>query len=279
MFGTGLKYCPVCNFDSIYVDSVNVHKAVGLHTRTRRARGRAASPRPTVPTLGSLEAFPRLLSPPGDQRRKPDEGYGRENGAEFDEQPDEGPGDGLCDRERVGIRSVEVGPHGNLRGAHVEGDDAFAVAERVRAHPFRNVRREVIAHVDVDEVPPAGACGDDDRTRATRVLSAGPVVHHAVRVVDVKLDTDAGVRIHGELLAALVVVVMGFEDQIDLATEEEIHDVLSDLAPVLARGDAVLVHPDEDPRNARCTRSEEHTSELQSQFHLVCRLLLEKKKK
>src|SRR5689334_25086881 len=31
-----------------------------------------------------------------------------------------------------------------------------------------------------------------------------------------------------------------------------------------------------DPANAG--RSEEHTSELQSQFHLVCRLLLEKKK-
>src|SRR5438309_7134846 len=29
----------------------------------------------------------------------------------------------------------------------------------------------------------------------------------------------------------------------------------------------------------RLSRSEEHTSELQSQFHLVCRLLLEKKKK
>src|SRR5689334_24609134 len=29
----------------------------------------------------------------------------------------------------------------------------------------------------------------------------------------------------------------------------------------------------------RSSRSEEHTSELQSQFHLVCRLLLEKKKK
>src|SRR5689334_23974272 len=29
----------------------------------------------------------------------------------------------------------------------------------------------------------------------------------------------------------------------------------------------------------RPRRSEEHTSELQSQFHLVCRLLLEKKKK
>src|SRR5689334_24110942 len=38
-----------------------------------------------------------------------------------------------------------------------------------------------------------------------------------------------------------------------------------------------------DRKRAACFRSggrsEEHTSELQSQFHLVCRLLLEKKKK
>src|SRR2546422_7168268 len=34
------------------------------------------------------------------------------------------------------------------------------------------------------------------------------------------------------------------------------------------------------PRNPTCVpRSEEHTSELQSRLHLVCRLLLEKKKK
>src|SRR5689334_24615223 len=32
-------------------------------------------------------------------------------------------------------------------------------------------------------------------------------------------------------------------------------------------------------RGGNRSRSEEHTSELQSQFHLVCRLLLEKKKK
>src|SRR5688572_32245613 len=32
-------------------------------------------------------------------------------------------------------------------------------------------------------------------------------------------------------------------------------------------------------RSASCRRSEEHTSELQSQSNLVCRLLLEKKKK
>src|SRR2546430_8882953 len=34
---------------------------------------------------------------------------------------------------------------------------------------------------------------------------------------------------------------------------------------------------DHVPRRGRCLRSEEHTSELQSQSNLVCRLLLEKK--
>src|SRR5689334_23473680 len=48
------------------------------------------------------------------------------------------------------------------------------------------------------------------------------------------------------------------------------------------RADAVPLEPGdrlaEDPL-LLLLRSEEHTSELQSQFHLVCRLLLEKKKK
>src|SRR5439155_13354201 len=35
---------------------------------------------------------------------------------------------------------------------------------------------------------------------------------------------------------------------------------------------------DRRPRRRRLPRSEEHTSELQSRGHLVCRLLLEKKK-
>src|SRR2546422_2801733 len=35
----------------------------------------------------------------------------------------------------------------------------------------------------------------------------------------------------------------------------------------------------EDPQSGGQARSEEHTSELQSRLHLVCRLLLEKKKK
>src|SRR2546422_5495918 len=40
-----------------------------------------------------------------------------------------------------------------------------------------------------------------------------------------------------------------------------------------------LVAPGHARRAATALRSEEHTSELQSRLHLVCRLLLEKKKK
>src|SRR2546422_6099962 len=43
--------------------------------------------------------------------------------------------------------------------------------------------------------------------------------------------------------------------------------------------DHALDHPPEERRRGDRDRSEEHTSELQSRLHLVCRLLLEKKKK
>src|SRR5689334_24755258 len=50
---------------------------------------------------------------------------------------------------------------------------------------------------------------------------------------------------------------------------------------VIDAGDDAVVLVRDFGRRAGVTaevRSEEHTSELQSQFHLVCRLLLEKKK-
>src|SRR5690348_17380475 len=51
-------------------------------------------------------------------------------------------------------------------------------------------------------------------------------------------------------------------------------DQLSDVMPFIqGRNEQALVHA------ATAFRSEEHTSELQSPVHLVCRLLLEKKKK
>src|SRR5258708_11438298 len=50
--------------------------------------------------------------------------------------------------------------------------------------------------------------------------------------------------------------------------------VLGSLAGVVMNTAVVLPTPAREPR-----RSEEHTSEVQSPDHLVCRLLLEKKKK
>src|SRR3712207_7050135 len=51
------------------------------------------------------------------------------------------------------------------------------------------------------------------------------------------------------------------------------HRVEGELEPVAARVVGRVAH------RARRVRSEEHTSELQSRQYLVCRLLLEKKKK
>src|SRR5699024_11520837 len=46
----------------------------------------------------------------------------------------------------------------------------------------------------------------------------------------------------------------------------------------IMRVSAAIVRPSTTSAAARRSRSEEHTSELQSRFDLVCRLLLEKKK-
>src|SRR2546430_6520479 len=74
----------------------------------------------------------------------------------------------------------------------------------------------------------------------------------------------------------------------DTATTEiytlSLHDALPILSSVRRRGSRVVslrtlgsISP--KPLKRDTSRSEEHTSELQSQSNLVCRLLLEKKKK
>src|SRR3712207_7055512 len=65
--------------------------------------------------------------------------------------------------------------------------------------------------------------------------------------------------------------MLGVDDEVDQDLVELV-PVAEDLGEQRSQG-----HPNPDPRGAQ-TRSEEHTSELQSRQYLVCRLLLEKKK-
>src|SRR5438309_4374283 len=71
----------------------------------------------------------------------------------------------------------------------------------------------------------------------------------------------------------------------DTATTEIYTLSLHDALPILEVSVAAILRaispdlpmPETISRPVAFSRSEEHTSELQSQFHLVCRLLLEKK--
>src|SRR2546422_10107184 len=66
---------------------------------------------------------------------------------------------------------------------------------------------------------------------------------------------------------------------IELAAAEKVRKHFRDLADAEAAADAAAAADKAAKEAAAKTRSEEHTSELQSRLHLVCRLLLEKKKK
>src|SRR5437899_6635367 len=67
--------------------------------------------------------------------------------------------------------------------------------------------------------------------------------------------------------------------KLDVKNEARVHLWYEDrfgyaIKPYLSSADAIATFP----TTATAVRSEEHTSELQSLRHLVCRLLLEKKK-
>src|SRR6266540_4593301 len=60
---------------------------------------------------------------------------------------------------------------------------------------------------------------------------------------------------------------------------QPLEDQIAELGALVNRLREDLAAQDQEHRQAVDTRSEEHTSELQSHHDIVCRLLLEKKKK
>src|SRR2546429_9835558 len=84
-----------------------------------------------------------------------------------------------------------------------------------------------------------------------------------------------------EFVSALLTNFFFFNDT---ATTEiytlSLHDALPIcLAQIIGAPPEAEIRSPESPAENTWKRSEEHTSELQSRLHLVCRLLLEKKKK
>src|SRR5690554_7628225 len=86
----------------------------------------------------------------------------------------------------------------------------------------------------------------------------------------------------GIMLTALIIGERDEEEHLILAPTKEIADNAFKPAAGMIRCDeelTELMHVQDHTRTITHRRSEEHTSELQSRPHLVCRLLLEKKKK
>src|SRR5690554_7617161 len=94
---------------------------------------------------------------------------------------------------------------------------------------------------------------------------------------------------HADVLRAAHLARLGLSDEEAAHYQDDLGRILEmvdQLQALDTEGVAPLAHPLDTTQRLRADevtesdqRSEEHTSELQSRPHLVCRLLLEKKKK
>src|SRR5688572_32082886 len=109
---------------------------------------------------------------------------------------------------------------------------------------------------------------------------------HHVAAVRARVELPQGLRIRAELLFRLDVdairPVVELEIVHVLRAQQDLHGARDLVERQAERERTLPVDCDLQlriVRRERAERSEEHTSELQSQSNLVCRLLLEKKKK
>src|SRR5688572_33148323 len=149
---------------------------------------------------------------------------------------------------------------------------------------------------------PAGRSDDEPSFRRRRIRyadvavagDAHPFVDRAI--IDPRTESKRGAEAAGAATGALQHAPDGsFEpsEGVDGATalrgEQDVADVVTgrrrcgrihqdEIAVTAAAAGRAAVHDDRTLAAAQGPRSEEHTSELQSQSNLVCRLLLEKKK-
>src|SRR5207249_9573273 len=113
-------------------------------------------------------------------------------------------------------------------------------------------------------------------TRGT-AKRAGPELDAAVEFVGGHLEAGAG---RDGLSESLSVLKRDLGLGLDLLQEVVLTPAFPDdeVKRKIGEIQAAIQRSEESPETVASRRSEEHTSELQSRFDLVCRLLLEKKK-
>src|SRR6267143_1368150 len=110
-----------------------------------------------------------------------------------------------------------------------------------------------------------------DPVKPTSKMAVELLKRRGIPVVMVSGDSRKG--------ANAVAAEIGIDEVIAEVLPSQKADLVKKLQRQGGGGDIVMVGDGINDAPALAQRSEEHTSELQSQFHLVCRLLLEKKKK
>src|SRR5437870_3411389 len=150
--------------------------------------------------------------------------------------------------------------------------EVHARVRRRRVTRGRRHRAYLIAddHASADAVAVAPRSGQPDIEPAVvgrRVVE--PELHRRSERQDDEVETAVAVEVRGT--AAAMHGDPGVEPRASRRTAKACASVVHEEAVRLLPGDRLEV--------SDAIRSEEHTSELQSRGHLVCRLLLEKKKK
>src|SRR5688572_23335427 len=116
----------------------------------------------------------------------------------------------------------------------------------------------------------------EPRHRHDRCARVKPHVQHDHESVDVEQRQDANQRVRLEEITKTFHLT-DVRDQVVMREHDTFRQASS--AARVRQRDKIFMRIDLDLLGASVVRSEEHTSELQSQSNLVCRLLLEKKKK
>src|SRR5437763_7581810 len=150
------------------------------------------------------------------------------------------------------------------RGLRAQGTDSIPAERRAARQWFRDAKFGMFIHWGVYSL-----LGQGEWVMQQRELPIGPYEWLATTFNPVKFDARAWVSLAKGAGAKYITITSRHHDGFSMFATRATPYNIADWTPF--KRDPLKELADE--------RSEEHTSELQSPMYLVCRLLLEKKKK